>query len=75
MKALKEFIKMKERCIMKLMYVERNLCAIEDTKCLMQYLKQFPRTNKSAIWEQMHFWPPAINASNMASMQQSDSNA
>ena len=55
MKALEEFIKMKERCIMKLMYVERNLRAIEDTKWLMQYLKQFPRTNKSAMWKQMHF--------------------
>ena len=55
MKALEEFIKMKEQCIMKLMYVERNLRAIEDTKWLMQYLKQFPRTNKSAMWEQMHF--------------------
>ena len=75
MKALEEFIKMKERCIMELMYMERNLCAIENTKWLMQYLKQFPRTNKSTMWEQMHFWPPALNASNMASMQQSDSNA
>ena len=55
MNALEEFIKMKERCIMKLMYVERNLRAIEDTKWLMQYLKQFPRTNKSAMWAQMHF--------------------
>ena len=35
MKALEEFIKMKKRCIMKLMYVERNLRAIEDTKWLM----------------------------------------
>ena len=32
MKALEEFIKMKERYIMKLMYVEHNLRAIEDTK-------------------------------------------
>ena len=75
MKALEEFIKMKERCIMTLMHVERNLRAIENTKWLMQYLKQFPKTNKSAMWEQLHFWPPALNASNMASMQQSDSNA
>ena len=55
MKALEEFIKMKERCIMKLMYVEHNLRAIEDTKWLMQYLQQFPKTNKSAMWKQMHF--------------------
>ena len=32
MKSLEEFIKMKERCIMNLMYMERNLHAIEDTK-------------------------------------------
>ena len=31
MKALEDFIKMKERCIMKLMYIECNLHAIEDT--------------------------------------------
>ena len=49
MKALEEFIKMKKRYIMKLMYVERNLRAIEDTKWLMQYLKQFSRTNKSVM--------------------------
>ena len=35
--ALEEFIMMKEKCIMKLMYVEQNL-AIEDTKWLMEYL-------------------------------------
>ena len=75
MKALEEFIKMKERCIMKLMYVKRNLRAIDDTKWLIQYLKQFSKTNKSAMWEQLHFWPPVLNSSNMASMQQSDSNA
>ena len=74
LKALEGFIKMKERCIMKLIYVDRNLCAIEDTKWLLQYLKQFPKINKSKMWEQLHFWPPAINAPNMASMQQSDSN-
>ena len=32
MKALEEFIKMKEQCIMKLMYVEHNLHVIKDTK-------------------------------------------
>ena len=37
-------------------------------------LEAIPKMNKSAMWEQMHFWPPALNASNMASMQQSDSN-
>ena len=51
LKALEEFIKMKERYIMKLMYVDRNLRAIEDTKWLMQYLKQFPRINKLSMWK------------------------
>ena len=37
-KALEEFIVMKEKCIMKLIYVEQNLRAIEDTKWLMEYL-------------------------------------
>ena len=55
-KALEEFIIMKEKCIMELMHVERNLCAIEDTKWLMQYLKEFSRKDKSLVWEQLHFW-------------------
>ena len=38
LKALDEFIMMKEKYIMKLMYVERNLHAIEDTKWLIEYL-------------------------------------
>ena len=61
LKALEEFIKMKERCIMKLIYVDRNSRAIGDTKWLLQYLKQFPKIKKSTMWEQLHFWPPAIN--------------
>ena len=71
MKALDEFIKMKERCIMKLMYVECNLRAIEDTKWLMQYLKQFPRKNKFDMWKDLNFWAPAINLPNMAFMKKS----
>ena len=35
LKALEDLVFMKEKCIMKLMYVERNLRAIEDTKWLM----------------------------------------
>ena len=46
LKALEEFIVMKEKCIMKLMYVERNLRAIEDTKWLMEYLQEFPKKDK-----------------------------
>ena len=32
LKTLEDFVRMKEKCIMKLMYVECNFCAIEDTK-------------------------------------------
>ena len=47
MKVLEEFIKMKERCIVKLMYVKRNLSTIKDTTWVMQYLKEFPKNNLS----------------------------
>ena len=53
LKALEEFIVMKEKCIMKLMYVERNLRAIEDTKWLMEYLKEFPKKDKFRTWQQL----------------------
>ena len=68
MKALEEFIKMKERCIMKLMYVKHNLYAINDTKWLMQYLKESPRKDKFVMSKQLHFWPFDINSPNRASM-------
>ena len=57
LKALEDFVIMKEKCIMKLMYVERNLRAIEDTKWLMQYLKEFPRKDKLIAWSRSQFWP------------------
>ena len=57
LKALEEFIVMKEKCIMKLMYVERNLRAIEDTKWLMEYLQEFPKRDKFRAWQQLQFWP------------------
>ena len=57
LKALEDFVIMKEKCIMKLMYVERNLRAIEDTKWLMQYLKEFPRKDKLIPWGRSQFWP------------------
>ena len=57
LKALEDFVIMKEKCIMKLMYVERNLHAIEDTKWLMQYLKEFPRNDKLIPWSRSQFWP------------------
>ena len=60
---------MKEKCIMKLMYVERNLRAIEDTKWLMQYLKEFPREDKLIPWEQSQFWPTTRKVNATASME------
>ena len=55
LKALEEFIMMKEKCILKLMYVEQNLCAIEDTKWLMEYLKEFSKKDKFIAWQQLPF--------------------
>ena len=54
---------------MKLMYVERNLHAIEDTKWLMQYLKEFPRKDKLIPWEQSQFWPDTREVNAHASME------
>ena len=56
LKALEDFVITKEKCIMKLMYVERNLRAIEDTKWLMQYLKEFLRKDKLIPWSRSQFW-------------------
>ena len=56
LKALEDFVIMKEKCIMKLMYVKRNLRAIENTKWLMQYLKEFPRKDKLKPWSRSQFW-------------------
>ena len=60
---------MKEKCIMKLMYVERNLCAIEDTKWLMQYLKEFPRKDKLIPRGQSQFWPGTTEVNANLSME------
>ena len=68
LKALEDFILMKEKCIMKLMYVERNLRAIENTKWLVQYLKEFPRKDKLGHWEQSQFWPATREVNAHASM-------
>ena len=42
---------MKEKCIMKPMYVERNLRAIEDMKWLMEYLQEFLKKEKFIAWQ------------------------
>ena len=70
LKALEDFIIMKEKCIMKLMYVDRNMRAIEDTKWLMQYMKQFPREDKLIPWEQSQFWPTTREVNAITSMDQ-----
>ena len=69
LKALEDFVHMKEKCIMKLMYVEHNLRTIEDTKWLMQYLKEFPRKDKLILWEQSQFWPNTRQINAHASME------
>ena len=55
MKALEEFIKIKERCIMKFMYVKHKLHAIDNAKWLMEYLKDSSRKKNSAMWDQLQF--------------------
>jgi hypothetical protein len=47
LKALVDFIAYKERVLQHLQYVERNIQAIEDTRCLQKYLKEFPQIDKS----------------------------
>ena len=69
LKALEDFIRMKEKCIMKLMYVERNLRTIEDTKWLMQYLKEFPGKDKAIPWKQSEFWPDTREGNDHASTE------
>ena len=69
LKALEDFVLMKEKCIIKLMYVEHNLHAIQDTKWLMEYLKEFPRKDKWIPWEQSQFWPDTREVNAHASME------
>ena len=64
---------MKEKCMMKLMYVECNLRAIEDTKWLMHYLKEFPRKDKLIPWKQSQFWPTIREVNANPSMERHDS--
>jgi hypothetical protein len=56
LKALADFIAYKERALQRLQYVERNLQAIEDTRWLQNYMKEFPRADRSeaAVGS---FWP------------------
>ena len=56
LKSLESFIQMKERCILKQMYVQKNLDAIEEAWWLANYLIHFPTTNKSEAARHL-FWP------------------
>ena len=53
LKSLESFIQMKERCILKRMYVKKNLDAIE---WLANYLIHFPTVDKSEA-ARRSFWP------------------
>jgi hypothetical protein len=56
LKALAEFIEYKEHALHRLQYVERNIQAIEDTRWLKNYLKEFPLTNRREA-AAGSFWP------------------
>ena len=56
LKSLESFIQMKERCISKRMYVQKNLDAIEEAWWLTNYLIHFPTANKSEATRRF-FWP------------------
>ena len=56
LKALESFIQMKERCILKRMYVQKNLDAIEEARWLANHLIHFLTTNKSKA-ARCPFWP------------------
>ena len=47
LKSLESFIQMKERCISKRMYVQKNLDVIEEARWLVNYLIHFPTAYKS----------------------------
>ena len=49
LKSLESFIQMKERCILKQMYVQKNLDAIEEARWLANYLIYFPKADKSEV--------------------------
>ena len=56
LKSLESFIQMKERCILKRMYVQKNLDAIEEARWLANHLIHFLTTNKSKA-ARRPFWP------------------
>ena len=56
LKSLKSVIQMKDRCISKSMYVQKNLDAIEEARWLANYLIHFSTTYKSEE-ARRPFWP------------------
>ena len=63
LKSLESFIQMKERCILKRMYVQKNLDAIEEARWLAIYLIHFPEANKFEV-AGCPFWPEGNLVSN-----------
>ena len=56
LKSLGSFIQMKERCISKQMYVQKNLDAIEEARWLANHLIHFQTADKSEA-ARRSFWP------------------
>ena len=56
LKSLESFIQMKERCILKQIYVQKNLDAIEEVQWLANYLIHFPIAAKFEA-ACRPFWP------------------
>jgi hypothetical protein len=56
LKALDDFIAYKERCVERLHNVEKNLQAIDETRWLKQYLKEFLDGDRKAQ-RALPFWP------------------
>jgi hypothetical protein len=48
LRVLDDFIAYKERCVERLQNVVKNLQAIDETRWLKQYLKEFPTGDREA---------------------------
>lgn len=56
LRALEDFIVYKESCVQRHIHIEENLVAIGRTEQFIEYLKEFPTSDRSAEKEQP-FWP------------------
>lgn len=76
LKALEDYILLKERQILRQTNVERNLEAIEETSKLITYLKEFPKRDRS-MDALSPFWPfedEGIEQNIMLSIEETTSN-